>query len=454
VSKAPTSAFQTKPVLLTQEWKTKVIPGQLSERDRTLAGRLRAERKVFIEELRSGIRVESKSWVGVINLDGLSIRIVPKLAGDALGVADMLAFTKGTEALKRSLGRQPIEIAPKATLLELLAQLLAESTELLVRGGLVPGYVQHEQILPALRGRMRVREQVLQGYGQAHPVYCRFDELEYDTIENRLLAVALAITARSINQPKLHRRLRYLGALFAEVCTPEELDIDLARAEIVYDRQNSHYRDAHTLAWLILDGFGVHDVLPDKAETKSFAFLLDMNVLFEDFVTVLLRRLFPTPIFRVQAQARNYSVLWNVDRNRSYGSVRPDVVISHGARALAVDAKYKEYDSGSVANSDIYQALLYAHAYAPSSGGSVPTALIAYPSTDVYRTEVIRLRRPGDQRAAELVVIGLPVRKTVQMLEASSSPAKLLRETILPLLSPLKDIADFDVGGHQNHVSL
>jgi 5-methylcytosine-specific restriction enzyme subunit McrC len=52
---------------------------------------------------------------------------------------------------------------------------------------------------------------------------------------------------------------------------------------MTYHRLNEHYRNPHALAWLILDGLGTRDVLV-TGETNCFAFLIDMNRLFQMFV--------------------------------------------------------------------------------------------------------------------------------------------------------------------------
>jgi 5-methylcytosine-specific restriction enzyme subunit McrC len=424
------------PALVTlPEWHTATIPrASLSDRDRRLAETLRSQGRVIVDELRSGLRVQSRAWVGVVRFDALEIRITPKLAGDALGVARMLAFTRGTEGLRRSTGIQPIETAETTDLLDLLALLLAESSERVVRGGLFAGYREHEDELTTVRGRLLVDRQVLTRFGRADRVLCRFDELEYDTDENRLLALALQVCARRVQRERLHRRLRYLAGLFAEVSSPELLDLDTARGTLTYDRQNTHYREAHELAWLILDGFGVRDVLAAIGRMQSFAFLLDMNSLFEEFVWRLVERLFPAPGFRVEPQERNWSVLWNVTTNSPDRSIRPDVVVRRQAdfSRIAIDAKYKRYDVADVSSADVYQGLLYAQAYGHTGEQTVPTAFIVHPTArPELHTERIRLRRPDRGPAAELVVVGLPICSTIERLRGSDgSPAAMLRELV------------------------
>ena len=77
--------------------------------------------------------------------------------------------------------------------------------------------------------------------------------------------------------------------MFREVCDPTGLDLDTTRQSIFYDRLNEHYKPAHDLAWLVLGRLGV-DNLFLAGNTRVFAFMLDMNVLFERFVAKLLQQ--------------------------------------------------------------------------------------------------------------------------------------------------------------------
>ena len=433
------STLQPQTVNLA-EWSDVSIPVELTERDRRLVGRLRAKRQLEVEELRAGVRVSSRSWVGVVRFERFEVRVQPKLAGDAIGVAQMLDFTHGIEQVRRTAGEQHLATNDTKDLFELLALLLLEETERVVRGGFVADYQTHDSELGVVRGRILVDRQLLVRFGQVDRVWCRFDELEHDTDENRLLGRALLECARRIRSERLHRRLRALSAVFQEVCDPEAIDLTTARKAFVYDRKNAHYERAHQLAWLILDALGIEDVFAANEQAKCFAFMLDMNVLFEHFITRLVSAILPRGEYRVQAQERNRSVLWDAVRHSPYGSIRPDLVVRHAAekgRAVPIDAKYKRYDKKDLSSADIYQGLLYAQAYGRTDLGETPIALIVHPTGSAkLAVERIELQRPGIGRAAELVVVGLPVKLTLECLRARKpSPADAIRDTVVQALA-------------------
>jgi 5-methylcytosine-specific restriction enzyme subunit McrC len=106
----------------------------LSDTDRALVARLGegGEGRLQIDELRDGLRVRARSWVGVVRLETVEIRIVPKLAGDQVGLVRLLEFTSGLEGLWRFDTEAAVEVAGDS-LLDLVALLFAEATEGVVR---------------------------------------------------------------------------------------------------------------------------------------------------------------------------------------------------------------------------------------------------------------------------------------------------------------------------------
>jgi len=392
---------------------------RLSPQDRALATRLgdEGEGRVQIEELREGLRIRARSWIGVIRLKTVEIRILPKLAGDHLGLVQLLEFASGLEGLWRLNAEAAVDVAG-ANLLDLVALLFAEATESVVRRGLLAGYVEREEDLRVVRGRILADRQVLERFGQLDRIICRFDELEHDVDENRLLVAALRVAARRVRTPSVHRRLGRLRAILEPICDPDQLDLRELRRSLSYNRLNSHYESAHDLAWMVLDTLGIDDILA-SGSTSSFAFLLDMNLLFERFVERFTTTVLNRNEFRVDSQVVHSSIVWNTGTEKPYSRVIPDLVVRRRGPSqarLVVDAKYKLYDERRLDPSDIYQTFLYAYALSSkvprslSGQSGLPTALLAYPASSSGGREVHLEVRPLRERAgARVLAIGIPI---------------------------------------------
>ena len=391
------------------EWEVHTEHGlSLTDEDRSIFNALEEvhDQRIELDELLHGLRVRTRSWVGVVRLETVEFRVVPKLAGDRVALARMIEFACGLDGLRRLPRTTSVDVDGES-LLELVALLFVEETRRLLRRGVVKHYVPREEDLGVVRGRILADRQVLERFGQLDRILCHYDELESDVDENRLLLAGLRAVSRGLGSGALRRSLERLRSVLEPECDLSSFDLRRVRRELIYDRLNAHYEAAHRLAWLLLDGMGIEDLVA-RGRTRSICFLLDMNALFERFVEQVFRRTLEPCGFAVESQHSLKSVLWDVRRSASFGSIRPDLVVTArcAERPLAVDAKYKEYDERGLSPSDLYQLLLYASATSSGSSDteqSVPTALLVYPTTVEDDRDVVLEARRQDGRATARV---------------------------------------------------
>lgn len=417
------------------EWQTiELYDLALSAQDRELIDSLKADKKVRIEELRDAVRVQTFSWIGVVRFSRFELRITPKLAGEYAGLLEMLDYVSGVDALHR-LKTPPADLLEgESNLFDLLAMLLCEQVERIVRKGLLADYVEREDHLPFVRGRLLADLQVLRRFGRIDRLECRFDEHLTDTPENQILGAALRECVRRATDPHVLHRVRRLDALFQDACSLDGISLPAIRTSLVYHRLNTAYRDAHVLAWVILDGLGVESIY-ETGRISSFAFLVDMNLLFEQFVSKWLIEVLKGSGLRVSVQRRDRSVLWEMTRNCSYAAVIPDVLIEDrlSGMRLPVDAKYKAYDSRGLQNADVYQTFLYAFAYGSGVAG-VPRGLIFYPASDKAGADThLQVRQSGTKAVGEISALRVSIPSSISELRSRqfSSRTLDLREHIL-----------------------
>ena len=369
------------------EWTSEVYHDvALTPEDRDVAKKLStsADDRLQIEELRHGLRVRTRSWVGVVRLPTVEIRAVPKVTGDLLGLVRLLEYTSGLDALTRLHDGATLE-ASGDSLLELFVLLFVEASERVLRRGLLSDYVEREDDLPIVRGRILGDRQMLERFGQLDRIICRYDELEHDVVENQLLTAALRVASPRVTSVGLQRRISRLRDVLEPICDADQLDLASARTTVTYNRLNGHYETAHQLGWLLFDALGIDDLFT-PGDARSFSFLLNMNQLFERFVTRVVEQILPVAQYRVTSQVPFKSVVWNVSSQRPYTNIIPDVVVERRGESnyrVAIDAKYKLYDERGFDQGDIYQTFLYAFALGATASGGVPTSLAAVPGDEL-----------------------------------------------------------------------
>lgn len=147
------------------------------------------------------------------------------------------------------------------------------------------------------------------------------------------------------------RQLLSLACYGIDKVKPQEREFDFwehaALPDVRFDRLNEHYRSVATLARLILRHGAFEST---RGEVRASGFLMDMNKVFQEFVTVALR-----DALGVSEPMFGEHRIRSLD-DEGHLSLQPDLVWRDGS--FVGDVKYKRADGG-VPNADLYQLLAY-----------------------------------------------------------------------------------------------
>ena len=400
-----------------------------SEADRRLADQLLSndlKPRIAVRWLANGqVDIDTSSWVGVVRFSQLEIRVVPKLVGGSLRVLRMLDYARGIDMLGRLPATRPLP-ANGRDLFDLICLLLVEETNVLLRDGVLRNYRATDDSLEVMRGRLRYREQYLRRFGQLDRLECHFDEYDSDTPDNQLIAAALRLARRRAKESDIRFGALRLASMFGEVCDPPTNQADWYEQVITYNRRNERYRAAHELSKLVLRGVAFDDMYDTSAGNVT-AFMLDMNTVFEGFVTRLVRDAVQSSGLDVSAQARLRAVIRNDDTSRTYSTIKPDLVINEpwSGRSVPIDIKYKLYEDRKISTSDIYQAFLYA--FALGHEASDRRAGVIYAAKTATSGPRLSIKPVEGPIAARIVGAGLDVATALDAL-ASSARASFLEQ--------------------------
>ena len=224
-----------------------------------------------------------------------------------------------------------------------------------------------DEALTTVRGRINFAEQVRRRYDIPLPVEVRYDDFTEDILANRLVKAAAGRLGRlRINDPRWRQSLGRIEATLGNVGWVEFAGTDLPA--IAFDRLNLHYREVVELSRLILR----HTAFDlQHGEVRASGFLMDMNTIFQDFLTRALRRSLRLSERSFRGDDSGGSTIY-LDRARSV-TLKPDFTWwERDFCVFAGDAKYKSAEDEPVRNADLYQALAYATAL------NLPAALLVY----------------------------------------------------------------------------
>lgn len=341
--------------------------------------------------------LRAQQVVGVIAAQDCTLEILPKIDGLGDGesaaskaqirrnLVHMLALALD---LKIDSGRLAMLGWQNENLLEILIRLFCDKLFDAVHRGLPRRYIQFEDDIPALRGRLDVKRQFSLLAASPDRLACRFDELSSDIALNQIMKAAVDRLRRLSRAPQNQRKLAELSFAFAEIrAVPISA---LPWSSVVLDRTNERWKDLLALARLLL---GERFQTTSSGAASGFSLLFEMNTLFEEYVARTMTRALAGTELRVDRQGGRLYCLSELDTEqvptgKMRFRTRPDIIIrKNGAPVLIIDTKWKRLAPSiddpkqGVREADIYQMMAYAKVY------QCPEVMLLYPHHDELRCE-------------------------------------------------------------------
>lgn len=317
------------------------------------------------------------STIGALEIGDLSVSIKPKMPiGRVLYLA---AYAMGVDFRE-----ERFDYARQPTLVEALVPALTRAARRAFARGLLHGYRTQEETLHTVRGRIRVADQIRRRFGVPLPVEIRYDDFTDDVLANRLVkAAADRLGKLRIRSAQSRLDLAWVAATLDNVSLVEFPPN--AVPEVKFDRLNEHYREVVTLARLALHHTSFEAA---RGVVRANGFLMDMNDVFQEFVTRALREELNLSESAFPSDKRLPPL--HLDDNRQV-RLKPDLSWWDGLTCTFVgDAKYKRVKHAQVPNADLYQLLAYTTAL------DLPGGLLVYAEGEADDV-VHRVRHAGKQ---------------------------------------------------------
>lgn len=347
----------------------------------------------------SSTTIRARSLVGVLNVAGTQIEILPKLlagrsedAGASSILRNLMFMLSYTHALDVQDTGVAILSKDFGSFIDIYISIFADRlNQMLVRHGVPKKYEDCAENLSRVRGKIGfARNSVLNIVDKAK-VFCEFSEFTEDNLISRALkyvSVQLERQSRSVeSQRKLQRCIGLLEGVQASFVEPDALE-----------RASFGRRDPNFAALVQLTKMFLSRMRPQFGKGPSnqvFALLFDMNDLFEEFIFEVLRRHAGQLQIEVRAQKRKRLV--TAERNfvvdakwedRSLFDTYTDIEIRSldSGVVMILDTKYKLVGDGAhygVGNADAYQILAYKQIH--TDGKTTPNVGLLYPK---FRNEL------------------------------------------------------------------
>lgn len=338
------------------------------------------------KELRAG------HHVGVVYLHHQVIQILPKIHRSHGTTAPIAEASRNLLYLLSYAEDLPIREFSTAHLaeqgsnwFELLTYLFASHLTAEWQRGPFKQYQSLDDNLPLLKGQWRIGEQ-LRRPDRRHHFAVRYDEFTVDNELNQIFRFVVESLCKLTRSPDNQRRLGHLRQLMAEVSLLPTITVAAADRSLL-NRLNRPYAPLLNLARLFL----AHSAVQwQHGQLESYAFVFDMNRLFEAFVTGFIQRhryaILPPALTDATLHLQGGPIAHHLATTQSGGRthqvfrLEPDLLLCHGTHTLLLlDVKYKVLDARErrlgISQADLYQMVAYAERYATQR------VLLVYPQT-------------------------------------------------------------------------
>lgn len=266
---------------------------------------------------------------------------------------------------------------------DLFASILSKGISFQLKQGLIREYIEKEEVLSTLRGKIDITESIKEKVQKSHKLFCVYDELSENHCMNQILKTTSFLLIYSdqvkpINKAALKRTMLYFSNV--DLIDPSIIRWDMLR----YHRNNQTYRMLMNICYLVLDQL---ILTTDKGKHKLASFLDSqaMSRLYEKFILEYYKRNHPG------LHPSSAQIQWNVDDDiRDFlPKMQTDITLTHNKNVLIIDAKYyqnsmqkiEEYNSYSNHSSNMYQIFAYVKNRDINGTGNV-SGLLLYAKTD------------------------------------------------------------------------
>lgn len=303
---------------------------------------------------KKGDFLQAQNYVGIIQTkSGDSLEILPKIHDNDNG-SNKEAVENSKRILLRmlkTLKNHPfknINIANLKSLnlplLEIFISMFLDEVSKLIKIGIKSDYVELEDNLKFLKGKLKISEQIRKNIVHKERFYVCYQEFSIDRAENRLIKSTLEFLYKRSKTSRNQRLIREYLFIFDEISSSSDINADFSRLKL--NRQTKHYEQALLWSKIFLQN---KSFSPYRGNDVAFALLFDMNTLFESYVGNFIKKSFPGTILQ-------HSEKHLVENPKSF-RLRPDIFLED---KFIADTKWKIVKSkDDISQADLYQLYAY-----------------------------------------------------------------------------------------------
>lgn len=317
----------------------------------------------YFEIRHNGIKF--KQYVGAIQVNGLTIEILPKIDNDGKSInvwqkalIEMLRVTKKLKVQNvnnANVNKQNIH------LLDIYFEWLLNEVQLLIHQGLIKQYYTETGNVKALKGKLEFAGHISKNLVHKERFYTTHQVYDKDHLIHQILSKALEIVEKCTKGNYLYSKCKTVQLDFPEVKNISVTEATFSK--IPKTRKTAPYETALAIAKFIILNFAPNI---SSGSENMLALLFDMNNLWEEYILARLKQ----SNKEVSVYGQQSISFWNSI------SIKPDIVIEKGPDKFIIDTKWKNISYSKPSTHDLRQMYVYNDYWKSTK------AILLYPSTE------------------------------------------------------------------------
>ena len=297
--------------------------------------------------IHKGIRFGS--YVGVIQIGGLTIEILPKADNNENAdknlwqnvLLNMLKICKKIQV--ESISETQLK-KRYHSILDFYFELYLDEIERLVKKGLIKKYRKNQSNQNALKGKLLFAQNIQQNLVHKEHFYCEHQVYDKNHLLHQILYKGLLVLKTFVNDSLKDK----LNRLLFEFQDFENINIQKKHFDkIIIDRKNNDYQKAIDIAKIIILNYSPS---LNYGSDNLLTLLFDMKTLWEEYIFRILQK---HKTDEIEVSFQNSDKFWENKR------IRPDIVLKIKDETFVIDTKWKIIEANNPSDDDLKQMFVY-----------------------------------------------------------------------------------------------
>lgn len=289
------------------------------------------------------------SYVGVIQIGGLTIEILPKADNNENAdknlwqniLLNMLKVCKHIQV--ESISETQLK-KRYHSILDVYFELYLNEVERLVKKGMIKKYRKNQSNQNALKGKLLFAQNIQQNLVHKERFYCEHQVYDKNHLLHQILYKGLLVLKTFIKDSLKDK----LNRLLFEFQDFENINIRKNHFnKIIIDRKNHDYQKAIDIAKIIILNYSPR---LNYGNDNLLTLLFDMNALWEEYIFRILQK---HKTDEIEVSFQNSDKFWENKR------IRPDIVLKTKNETFVIDTKWKIIEANNPSDDDLKQMFVY-----------------------------------------------------------------------------------------------